>query len=224
MARHVKVGMIFECTSDGPDKKVCKDLAERLLPTLERNLVIEVVSETKGNKKKLIAEAGTATAILLERGPRKPSCDHVVIVWDLYPAWRQDGKKPSLHDDRAQILESLKAEDVDTSKVHLVCIIAELESWLIADHRALNAFMIELKHPHPLGNGAPKVAKPEADTNPKKLLKKLFSTERLVEYNPYTHPPLIAKKIMDVSRLERCATFRHFALMVAGIVLESSAK
>jgi hypothetical protein len=81
----MKIGFIFECGPDGPDVQVCCHLARLLDPT------IQFISNTLDNKKKLIENCGLVTKALL-RG-----CDKVIIVWDLYPAWREKGMKPCRH-------------------------------------------------------------------------------------------------------------------------------
>lgn len=79
----MKIGMIFECGPEGADKKVCEHFARQLEPELE------IISITLDNKPKLISECGRAASQLLKDG-----CDRVLIIWDLYPAWREKKKKP----------------------------------------------------------------------------------------------------------------------------------
>jgi Fe-S-cluster containining protein len=78
----MKIGFIFECGPDGPDVQVCHHLVHKLDST------IQFVPNTLDNKKKLVEDCGpVAKALLIE-------CKKVIIVWDLYPAWREKGIKP----------------------------------------------------------------------------------------------------------------------------------
>jgi hypothetical protein len=45
------------------------------------------------NKKKLVEDCGPVAKALLSE------CEKVIIVWDLYPAWREKGIKPCRHED-----------------------------------------------------------------------------------------------------------------------------
>lgn len=120
----MKVGLILECTADGPDKTVCEYLVRMLDPTIEPSSV------TLTNKRILIQESGKVAAQLLADG-----CKRVVIVWDLHPPWRDT--KPCRREDRESILQSLTNAGVNPTNVFLVCIKEELEAWLLADERAL---------------------------------------------------------------------------------------
>lgn len=112
----MKIGFIFECGHEGPDVQVCRYLVQMLDPA------IKFVPSTLDNKKKLVEDCGTVAKILLDE------CEKVIIVWDLYPAWRERGMRPCRHEDRQAIFRSLQAENVDLSKVFLVCIQEELEA------------------------------------------------------------------------------------------------
>ena len=68
----MKVGLILEGL---PDLKVLEYLAKRINPE------IKVVSRTLGKKPDLIADCGEIAKLLLNLG-----CDHVIVVWDLFPA------------------------------------------------------------------------------------------------------------------------------------------
>ena len=153
----MKVGMIFECGPKGADKKVCEYLAKRIRPDLE------IKSETLNDKPNLIAECGTVAAELLEDG-----YERVVIVWDLYPAWRRE-MKPCRKEDRDGIMDSLTSAGVELDKVALVCIEEELEAWLLADNRAISAV---LSKPHRKVN-VKRQRNPERG-NPKTRMIRLF--------------------------------------------------
>jgi len=204
----MKIGFIFECGPEGPDVQVCRYLVNKLDPT------IEFVSSTLDNKKKLIEDCGAVAKVLLDE------CEKVIVVWDLYPAWRERGIRPCRHEDRQAIFQSLQAENVDLDKVFLVCIQEELEAWLLADHRAVTAMLQPLKHPHPVSRIS-RFSTPDSIRNPKKRLTRIFTQELgpRRRYVDYRHALLIAKEIADFSRIRRSDSFKRFALKVGGLEL-----
>ncbi|MBA4124825.1 MAG: hypothetical protein H0X72_20470 [Acidobacteria bacterium] len=131
----MKVGLILECGPQGADKAVCEYLTNLLNPE------IEVVSLTLDNKPGLIENCADAVATLFEL----EGCDRVVIVWDLYPAWRKAGERPCRKQDRDQILEKLSNAGITNPNVFLVCIEEELEAWLLWEPQAISIF---LSKPH----------------------------------------------------------------------------
>ncbi|MCY4466027.1 MAG: hypothetical protein OXE46_10865 [Chloroflexi bacterium] len=196
----MKVGLILEGIRDGADQKVCEHLAERIRPG------IQIKSEALGNKPNLIAKCGSVAAQLLDDG-----CERVVIVWDLYPAWREG--KPCRKLDRDGIMKSLVAENVDFDKIALVCIEEELEAWLLADHRALSDV---LSKPHRQVN-IKRQKYPERG-NPKTRLIKIFNEHRGHTYQ-FRFAESIVRAMPDLNRIKRVATFRRFALKVADVEL-----
>src|SRR6266478_5969258 len=119
----LKIGLILECSPDGPDKLVCEYLISRLRPN------VEVVSITLINKPNLIAECGKSAVQLFAE-----DCDRVIIVWDLFPPW---GGEACRLEDREAILGTLVQAGVHNQDIHLVCIRQEVEAWLLADQRAV---------------------------------------------------------------------------------------
>jgi hypothetical protein len=204
----MKIGFIFECGPDGPDVQVCRHLVHKLDST------IQFIPSTLDNKKKLIEDCGPVARALLSE------CEKVIIVWDLYPAWREKGIKPCRHEDREAIFQSLQAENIDLDKVFLVCISEELEAWLLADHRAVKAMLQPLKHPHVVGriSGFPN---PDRTKNPKKRLTKIFTQELGSgrRYVDYRHAIMIAREISNFNNIRRSDSFKRFALKVAGLEL-----
>jgi hypothetical protein len=179
----MKIGMIFECGPQGADKKVCEYLAMQVAPD------IEIESVTLDNKKNLISDCGKAAAQLL-----KSTCERVVIVWDLHPAWRE--LAPCRKEDREAIARSLKASDVDATKVFLVCIEEELEAWLIADNRAIEAL---LSKPHRQVR-IDRERHPEQITNPKKKLTRIYREHGGRPYNDLIDAEKIVKALPDLDR------------------------
>ena len=204
----MKIGFIFECGPDGPDVQVCRHLVYKLDPT------IEFIPSTLDNKKILIEDCGPVAKALLRE------CEKVIIVWDLYPAWRERGIKPCRREDREAIFQSLQAENVDLDKVFLVCISEELEAWLLADHRAVKAMLQPLKQPHVVGRIS-RFSNPDRIKNPKKRLTQVFTQELGAghRYLDYWHAIMLARKIADWKRIRRSDSFRRFALKVSGIEL-----
>ncbi|MBZ0156238.1 MAG: DUF4276 family protein [Alphaproteobacteria bacterium] len=199
----MKIGMIFECGPSGADKKVCEHLAKQLLPS------IEIISVTLDNKPKMIAECGIVADKLFKQG-----CRRVIIIWDLYPAWREKGQNPCRAEDRTLILDSMRSAGV-RSNVHLVCIEEELEAWLLSDGRAISSVLSRPAHPVRVAD----VRCPETISNPKKRLNRIFSQHRRGTYNDIVHAIQIATAMPDLNRLGRCTTFARFAEKLTGTPL-----
>lgn len=200
----MKVGLILECAAGGPDYKVCR----RLIGMLDPSIVIDHV--TSGNKRNLIVDCGANAALLLNGG-----CDRVVIVWDLYPAWRRK-TLPCRKEDREAILSSLQAASIASSKVHLVCVAEELEAWLIADNRAISKVLSTPTRP--VRVQAPD--DPERMSKPKQWLDKRFRDNgHSGGYRDYIHAEKIVQELSDLSKIKGCSSFKRFALKVADIKL-----
>lgn len=195
----MKVGMIFECGPDGADKKVCEHLARMLQPD------IEVLSVTLDNKPNLLSECGMAAAELLKEG-----CDRVIIIWDLYPPWRE--QSPCRREDRAAIMESLAEAKVTSPPVYLVCIEAELEAWLLADSRAISAVLSRPTHPVKI----PDQKKTEKMKNPKKEMNQIFQENSGRPYLDRQHAKMIVQNLEDLNKLKRCSTFVRFTDKLIG--------
>jgi hypothetical protein len=172
---------------------------------------VEFVSATLGNKKNLVFQCGSVVKILLQ------TCQKVIIVWDLHPSWGQEN--PCLHDDRQGIFASLRNSGVDLNRVSLTCIHQMLESWLIADNRAVQAFIGRLKHPRKPGKIPGSWRKdPDQVENPKVKLTQLFQKElgRSRRYIDFQHAERIALLIADFDCLSRSASFHRYWQQVCG--------
>ena len=84
----MKIGFIFECGPEGPDVQVCRHLVHSLDPA------IKFISSTLNDKRNLVENCGAVAKVLLDE------CEKVIIVWDLYPAWRERGVRPCRYEDR----------------------------------------------------------------------------------------------------------------------------
>lgn len=196
----MRLGMIFECGPDGADMKVCERLVQHLRP----DAIIRSI--TLDNKPKLIAGCGAVAAMLLKEG-----CGNVIIVWDLYPAWRERVQRPCRAEDRRLIMDSLRTAGVG-SCAHLVCIEQELEAWLLADGRAISSVLSTTAHPVRVKN----VKNSESVNNPKKRLNELFKQNTGRPYNDIVHAEKIIRGLPDLNRIRRCSTFVRFAEKVTG--------
>lgn len=192
--------MIFECAPGGADQQVCEYLAKQLIPN------VTISSITLINKPSMIAECGSAASNLLNEG-----CARVIIIWDLYPAWRENGQKPCRARDRELIFESLQSAGV-RSRVYLVCIEEELEAWLLSDSRAVSAVLSRPSHPVRIRD----IRYPERESNPKKRMNRMFTEHRRGEYNDIVYAEKIVKAMPDLNRIRRCTTFARFAEKVTG--------
>ena len=195
--------MIFECGPSGADKTVCIQLAKRL------NADLRIVSRTLDNKPSLVANCGRAAADLFDQ-----DCDRVIIVWDLYPAWRERGGKPCRKEDRDAVFDSLNAAGVDIDNVHLVCIEEELEAWLLADNRALSEV---LSRPH--RKARIKQQRDPERGNPKTRLNRIFREHSGRKYSDRLHALPIVNAMPDLNRIGRIDSFRRFAQKVADVEL-----
>lgn len=190
------VGFIFECGADGPDVKVCKQLIRLIDPTISMKI------RAMGNAKNLREDCGEVAQLLLAE------CSMVFVVWDLLPKW-PDQEHPCRREQRTQVIESLNRAQVDLARIVLVCIQAELESWLIADITAVKAVLQRQKQPHRLGL-IKSVKHPDRDPNPKKTLLKWFRRELGRDYVDYRDAEVIVKELADVKGLKRSESFTYF--------------
>lgn len=190
----MKIGMILEGRAD---QRVCEYLAERIRPD------IEISSVTLTHKPKLLRNSGEQAALLLAEG-----CERVLIIWDLYPPWRD--VKPCRKEDRDNIFASLKKAGVSLSKVHLICIREELEAWLLADGRALYKVLSEYAHPHRI-KIVKDFKKPDRVNKPKTKLRKIFQeTLGKDTYNDVTDNEKIVYELPDLERIRRSESFQRF--------------
>ena len=203
----MKVGMIFECGPFGADKAVCEHLIYRIKPDMQ------IVSETLDNKPKLIAQCGDVAASLLDA-----RCERVVIIWDLYPPWRERGVKPCRKEDRENIMLSLQKADADSTKVALVCIEEELEAWLLADERAISKVLSKPHRPVRVDRRKRVGRIP----NPKGLLRDIFRQNGGRSYNEIIDAVKIVSSMPNLNRLKKVDTFRRFALKTSDVNLGDS--
>lgn len=199
----MKIGFILECGLNGADLQVCKLLVSRI----DSN--IEFIGVTLDNKPKLINGCGVAAKQLFKDG-----CDKVFIIWDLYPNWRTDNSKPCRKEDRDNIFSSLNAAEVPPGNVNLVCIEQELEAWLLADGRAISAFLSKPTKTVSIDHEK----NPDQVNNPKKKLNQHFTQNRGNSFNyiDYMHAEKLIRLTPDFTKLRRSESFKRFYLKLTG--------
>lgn len=197
------IGIILECGPQGADKLVCEYLAAHIRPG------VKVTSRTLDNKKDLLQDAGKVAAQLLKDG-----CRCVLIVWDLRPAWPDKNDKPCRADERRQILKTLADARVTVgAPVYLVCIEQELESWLLASHRAISALLSTAAHPY----SVKRVRAPDQVMLPKAVMLKHFKLARGRVYDDKVDAIRVLKAVdIDLGSLRRSASFARFEAKLLG--------
>lgn len=200
------IGMIFECGPEGADRQVCEYLAKHIRPG------IEIRSRTLGSKVDLLRDAGIAAALLLKDG-----CACVMVVWDLRPAWPDKTNRPCRHDERQTVLMRLAEAGVSPhAPVYLICIEQELESWLLANERAINALLSTPTHPY-VGS---KVKVPDSVVQPKSEMLKHFKKARGWRYDDKVDAiRVLNASAIDMQRMRRSTSFARFEakLLACGI-------
>ena len=204
-ARHppASIGLVFECGPQGADKQVCEYLVQQIRPG------VTLKSRTLDDKRKLLRDAGKVAAQLLKDG-----CCCVMIIWDLRPAWPDKTERPCRRDERLAVLERLVAAGVPpTAPVALICIEQELESWLLANERAISAHLSTPAH----GYDVPKVKRPDAVTQPKSAMIQHFKQARGWVYDDKVDAVRVLKAAnLDLPRLRRSVSFARFETQLLG--------
>lgn len=200
----MKLGFILECGPQGADLKVCQNLVGRIMP--EANATFKTLDV----KPKLVSGCGAVAKQLIKDG-----CDRVYIIWDLYPAWKIKGEKPCRKEDRDNIFDSLNAAKAPLDRVHLVCIEQELESWLIADGRALSSFLSRPTRKVKINDSK----SPDHVQDPKGYLTKHFKQNGKGIYTDYLHAEKLVELIPDFQKLKKSETFKRFFFKLKGTQL-----
>ncbi|MGO8744473.1 MAG: hypothetical protein ACLQNE_00655 [Thermoguttaceae bacterium] len=201
----MKVGILVECGRQGLEDVLCRRICALLRE--QTGVAFEIDIVPMDDKKNLIRNCGAATARLFDDG-----CDRVVILWDQRPAWPKKGEALCWHNDKQDILASLRQSHVTDLPVHLVCIEREFESWLLFDERMLSRVLSSDAHPVRIGQQR----NPDRMPNPKAAMTSLFERQRGWRYVDVQYAAGFARCLKDLTRLRRCATFRRFAERVLG--------
>ena len=193
----MKIGMVFECGPQGADKQVCEYLASQV------RRGVELAFATLDNKANLLRDAGpTAKRLLGVDG-----CCCVLVIWDLRPAWPTP-KKPCRAKEVAEVEKSLHEAGLTTNDpVHLICIEQELESWLLANERAVSAVLSTAAHAYSMD----RVRRPDTVAQPKAALINHFQKARGRRYDDKVDAIRILRAIpVDLIRLRRSDSFARF--------------
>jgi len=203
----MKVGFIVECGPEGAETKVIPMLAKAINAKIEPDVV------PLDKKPKLKTECGKWAKKLIEGG-----CVKVVIIWDLLPDWGEYDGKGCRHEDRNEIFASLAEAGfkVNDKRIKFVCIEKMLESWIIADERALSHFLSTPAHKV----GVKRQKSPENIPDPKAALIDLFrkSKSHFNRYVDYVHAFPIAQRAVGFglpARLGKLETFNRFRASLA---------
>ncbi len=202
----MKLGLIVECTIQGLEERICPRVLE--LVADETGIQIECLIETMVNKKFLLRDAATVAAKLLAEG-----CDRVIVLWDENPPWTPEedfARERCWHIEREHVLDQLRSENVDITKVELVCIEREIETWVLHDHRLLSATM-STAHAAKIK----KIPRPLTIDSPKRYLIRLYEKHGF-RFNAAAAAAGFAKNLQDLSHLKKCDTFRYFVAKVIG--------
>ncbi|MEJ7676534.1 MAG: hypothetical protein WKG06_01390 [Segetibacter sp.] len=194
----MKTGFIFECGPDGADVKVIRNLAQKILPQIQFEYA------TMDDKGRLLNECADAA----ERLFTTDKCERVFIVWDLTPPDKGACRKK----DRDTIIAKLQAKGLPLNRIVLLCIEQELESWLIADGRALSDLLSTAAHPVKIAD----IKNPDQKRNPKKALGKILKENRGWYYVDRDFAESIVTRIPDFSRLRKSETFKRFHYKLCG--------
>ena len=201
----MKLGLVLECDAGGPDELVFKCVAQRLAPGTE-------VKPITVGKKKGIFERGVETARDLID---VDECDLVLIVWDLKPLWEDENvAAKSCKDEVAELRKGLAALEPETQKkIRLLCLTWELETWLIADERAVRAYLSTETHQAKF-----KAKSPQSKSDPKSVLNSACKSARgeRCGYIGYREAIRIAQLWEDTSQVGTIDSFKRFAKLLTG--------
>jgi len=198
----MKLGLVLECDAGGPDDLVLTCFARRL------SREIDVESTALGRKEQLFLK-GVETAVELVESSE---CDLVLIVWDLKPYW--NNATPNCEAEAEELRDKLQAaHETRASKIKLLCLTWELETWLIADARAINAHLSTPEHKSKF-----KCTSPLTKTDAKAFLdgecrKHRGKTRRYVDFREAIQ---IAREIPDTSKVGRIPSFDRFSTLISG--------
>lgn len=200
-----KIGLILECGAGGPDQLVLECLIKRLSPATT------VLSRPQGSKPAVYLNAADVATKLVE----SDHCDLVLIVWDQKPLWKDEEKNitaKNCKDERLLMLASLQnLPSTIMSRVKLLCISAELETWLLADDAAMRNFFSTKAHPCKW-----KGIKYDPNLDAKAALITLSTKIRGRKYSEFTEAIRIARMIENTRKLRKIASFARLSSLITG--------
>ena len=194
-----KLGLIFECDVGGPDELVFKCLVRRLSPETE------VLTRSLGNKPAIFERGPDVAKALVETD----KCDLVMIVWDLKPLWEKPGSCKTEAQTLRLNLDGLPA--ATRSKIRLLCLTYELETWLLADDAAVRDYLSKEAHPCTW-----QVSKPASYQDAKAQLNRVFSEFRGRRYEDFSEAIKVASKWTSTTKLRKIPSFKRFCVLLTG--------
>jgi len=140
-------------------------------------------------------------------------CDRVFVVWDLKPYW-QDAVALNCEAEASELRAKLHGMERSTAnKIKLLCLTWELETWLIADARAVNAHLSTPAHKAKFKCSSP-LSKNDAKAFLDRECKKhRGKTRRYVDVREAIQ---IAQLISDTHRVRSIPSFRRFVRLICG--------
>src|SRR6266536_1010480 len=198
----MKIGIICEGGPNGADRKVYEFLAKQISPE------VKVISVPLDSKPKLIDQCGKVSKALLELS----SCEQVIIIWDLQPAW---GGGACRYNDCQLVRQSLSAtqlDEVQLERIHLVCMEQELETLFLTDEQIIARYLTQ-KSGRPCKLNS--IKHPEDFKNAKKKVSKIFEMHS-GKAHPY-NDMIDAEKMLqfiNIKRLKACPSFVRFAVKI----------
>lgn len=197
-----KLGLVLECAREGADEKVLTCLTRRLAPATK--LVSPACMVSKAH---LITDGAAAAQKLLQAD----NCDRVFIVWDLKPEWQDEEQKLTCAEECALVSAELDRLNI-RNRVDLICIVEMLETWVIADERAVTEYLSKAPRTHEFK----RQKRPEIHPDPKALLITEFGKTSRRIYRDHTDAVRVIQKCPDVTRLRRVSSFARFVNKLTG--------
>ncbi len=200
----MKLGLVLECDTGGADELVLTCLTRRLRPGTS------VQPVALGSKDGIRLRGAETAAGLVETS----HCDLVLIVWDLKPLWKEFAAK-SCKDEAAEMRKQLEAVSPATrQKIRLLCLSYELETWLIAEDRAVSTYLST--DAHKVKFKAPK--DPASKTDAKAFLNTTITKVRgkRNRYVDYKEAIRLVKLWPDTSRVDAIDSFQRFSKLLTG--------
>jgi len=199
----VKLGLVLECGPEGPDQLVLTCFARRLNPNVKVN------AAPMGSKAGLFSSGVEAAEDLI----RSSGCDMAIIVWDLKPYW-EDVPAASCESETGLLRNKLAGLDSDIrSKIKLLCITWELESWFLANPGAIQEHLSTKAR-----RASFKCSKPLSKTDPKAVLIREFRKFRGAtrHYGDLREAIQIARRIQNTKKLNKIDSFARFSSLITG--------
>jgi hypothetical protein len=194
-----KLGLVLECGREGADERVLRCLIARLSPGTEVRVA------AMGDKAALFRDGIQAADKLLSAD----NCDHVFIIWDLHPEWRQDiSSAKSCAFECAEMRSQVPAK---LTKITPICILRSLEAWILADERALSEYFSRPTHAVKI----PRISCPDRDRDPKGRIFTMFRQQGR-RYTDRLDAVRVMQATPNTNRLRRISSFARLCYKLVG--------